>query len=69
MGQAAEQSPPGSNRLLYLPYLSGERCPYVDPNLRAAFIGLTQTHDKGDMNRAVMDGRLMIPEAESHSSS
>ncbi len=53
---AAGASPPGSNRLIYLPYLSGERCPYADPNLRGAFIGLNQTHNKGDITRSVMEG-------------
>lgn len=56
MDEAAAKSPAGANRLLYLPYLSGERCPYADPNLRAGFIGLSQTHVKGDMTRAVMEG-------------
>jgi xylulokinase len=55
MERAARQSPPGAKRLIYLPYLSGERSPYSDPNLRAGFIGLTQTHVKGDMTRAVME--------------
>ncbi len=52
----AEQSKPGANRLLYLPYLSGERCPYSDANLRGGFVGLTQAHTKGDLTRAVMEG-------------
>ncbi|MDR3164368.1 MAG: xylulokinase [Synergistaceae bacterium] len=53
--EAASLSPPGAKRLIYLPYLSGERSPYSDPNLRACFIGLTQTHTKGDMSRAIME--------------
>jgi xylulokinase len=56
MNAAAELSPAGAKRLLYLPYLSGERCPYNDPNLRACFIGLTQIHSKGDITRSVMEG-------------
>lgn len=51
----ASQSPPGAKRLIYLPYLSGERSPYSDPNLRACFIGLTQTHGKGDISRSIME--------------
>ena len=47
---------PGSHRLLYLPYLSGERSPYSDPNLRGCFIGLSQMHVKGDITRSVMEG-------------
>jgi len=53
---AAALSPAGSKRLIYLPYLSGERAPISDPNLRASFIGLTQTHEKGDIDRSVMEG-------------
>jgi xylulokinase len=51
----ALESPPGSKRLIYLPYLSGERSPYSDPNLRACFIGLAQTHSKGDISRSIME--------------
>lgn len=56
LNEQAAQSQPGAGRLIYLPYLSGERCPYSDPYLRAGFIGLTQAHNKGDMTRAVMEG-------------
>lgn len=52
----AENSVPGSRGLVYLPYLSGERAPYTDPNLRGSFIGLTQSHNKGDITRSVMEG-------------
>ena len=52
----AEAVPAGANKVLYLPYLSGERCPYSDPNLRAAFIGLAQGYSKAEMTRGVMEG-------------
>lgn len=52
----AETSPPGSRRLLFLPYLNGERCPYADPDAKGAFIGLTLQHGKGDLTRSVMEG-------------
>jgi len=52
----AAESPPGARRLLFLPYLTGERMPVNDPNARAAFVGLTSSHDVGDMARAVMEG-------------
>ncbi len=55
MNAAAEASQPGSKGLFYLPYLSGERAPYTDPNLRGCFIGLTQGHCKGDITRSVME--------------
>ena len=51
-----EQSPPGAKKLLFLPYLTGERCPYPDPNARGVFFGLSLLHNKGDMVRAVMEG-------------
>ncbi|HHX64800.1 MAG TPA: xylulokinase, partial [Chloroflexi bacterium] len=39
-----------------LPYLTGERTPYPDPNARGVFFGLTLRHDKRHMTRAVMEG-------------
>ena len=52
----AERSPIGANRLLYLPYLMGERSPLLDSNARGGFIGLSAIHTKGDLIRAVMEG-------------
>ena len=52
----AEAVPIGANRLLYLPYLNGERTPHLDPNCRGAFVGLSAMHKKRDMIRAVMEG-------------
>jgi xylulokinase len=52
---AAEVSA-GSEGLLFLPYLSGERTPYPDPNARGAFVGLTIGHDLRHMTRAVLEG-------------
>jgi len=54
-GEAA-QSPIGANRLLYLPYLMGERSPLLDSDARGAFIGLSAIHQRGDMIRAVLEG-------------
>ncbi len=56
MDQQAEKSPIGANRLLYLPYLMGERSPLLDPNARGVFFGLSAIHTKYDMLRAVMEG-------------
>ena len=56
MDAEAKCSPVGANRLLYLPYLMGERTPHLDPNARGAFIGLSAMHTRGDMIRAVMEG-------------
>lgn len=52
----AEAVPIGANRLLYMPYLNGERTPHLDPNCRGAFVGLSTMHKKRDMIRAVMEG-------------
>lgn len=54
--ELANFSPPGANRLLFIPYLQGEKCPYPDPNARGAFIGLASNHTKADMARAVLEG-------------
>ncbi len=56
MDKAAEQSPIGANRLLYLPYLMGERTPHLDANARGVFFGLSAMHQKRDLLRAVMEG-------------
>jgi xylulokinase len=52
----AAGAPAGSEGLLFLPYLTGERTPYADPNARGSFIGLTLRHDKRHMVRAVLEG-------------
>ena len=46
----------GCEGLLFLPYLTGERTPYPDPNARGAFIGLTVRHTKAHLTRAVLEG-------------
>ena len=53
---AAAEIPAGSDGLLFLPYLSGERSPHPDPLARGAFVGLTLTHDRRHMTRAVLEG-------------
>jgi xylulokinase len=52
----AEDVPTGSDGLLFLPYLTGERTPYADPLARGAFVGLTDRHSPAEMARAVMEG-------------
>ncbi|MCR4646570.1 MAG: xylulokinase [Oscillospiraceae bacterium] len=56
MDKAVQESPIGANRLLYLPYLMGERTPHLDPDARGVFFGLSAMHTKRDMLRAVMEG-------------
>jgi xylulokinase len=47
---------PGSEGLLFLPYLTGERTPYANPDARAVFFGLTLRHTKAHLTRAVLEG-------------
>ncbi len=56
ISREAEQSPPGSNGLIFLPYLQGERCPHINPDARGAFIGLSHNSNKCDFFRSVMEG-------------
>ena len=53
---AAADVPAGSEGLLFLPYLSGERSPHADPLARGAFVGLTLAHDLRHLTRAVLEG-------------
>jgi xylulokinase len=54
--EAASRVPPGAEGLLFLPYLSGERTPHLDPQARGGFFGLTSRHGAPHMTRAVMEG-------------
>jgi xylulokinase len=52
----AEAVAAGSDGLFFLPYLSGERTPHADPEARGCFIGLTLSHQRGHVVRAIMEG-------------
>src|SRR5262249_713243 len=52
----AESWPPGTEGLLFAPYLTGERTPHADADVRAAFQGLSLGHDRGALVRAVLEG-------------
>lgn len=56
MNDVVRGVPPGANGVTFLPYLNGERAPFVAPEIRAAFSGMSSTSTKGDMARAVMEG-------------
>lgn len=56
MTQAAAMVPPGAEGLLFLPYLTGERTPHLDPLARGGLIGLTSRHTAAHIIRAVMEG-------------
>lgn len=52
----AADIPAGAQGLQFLPYLAGERTPHADPLARGAFVGLTLSHTRGHMIRAVLEG-------------
>jgi len=52
----AEKINPGSDGLLWTPYLMGERTPHLDGHARAALVGLTASHTRGHIVRAILEG-------------
>jgi xylulokinase len=56
LAEMAASVPAGAEGLLFLPYLSGERTPHMDPDARGAFVGLTLRHTHAHMVRAIMEG-------------
>ena len=56
MNQAASNSKPGANGVVFLPYLEGDYTPINDPNARGCFIGMDTSTSKADMLRAVLEG-------------
>jgi len=48
--------PPGSGGVLWSPYLMGERTPHLDPNARATFTGLSASHNRAHLTRALLEG-------------
>ncbi|MGE5592152.1 MAG: xylulokinase [Betaproteobacteria bacterium] len=56
MNMAAERVPVGSEGLLFLPYLLGERSPHWNPTARGVFVGLSVRHERRHLIRAVAEG-------------
>lgn len=56
MTSLANEVGAGSNGVLFLPYLNGERTPWNDPNAGGVFLGLGLKSNRSDMIRAVMEG-------------
>jgi xylulokinase len=56
MASIASSVEPGSDGLLFHPYLAGERCPWWDDRLRGSFTGLSLRHGPGHLARAVLEG-------------
>ena len=53
---AAAESSVGANGLIFTPYISGERTPYPDADIRGSFTGIDRTHQRADFIRAVLEG-------------
>lgn len=56
MNVDAASVPVGCDGLSFLPYLTGERCPFVAPEARGAFVGLTVGHSRAHLARAIFEG-------------
>jgi xylulokinase len=56
LAEEAAAAPPGSDGLLWAPYLMGERTPHLDPHARAALTGLTASHTRAHVVRAILEG-------------
>lgn len=56
LSDAATAIPAGSEGLIFLPYLTGERTPHMDPHAKGMFFGLDLGHDRRHFTRAIMEG-------------
>jgi xylulokinase len=56
LGEEASKIAPGCDGLLWTPYLMGERTPHLDPQARAALVGLTASHTRAHVIRAILEG-------------
>jgi xylulokinase len=52
----AAKAPPGAGGVLWAPYLMGERTPHLDPDARAALVGLAADHTRANVIRAILEG-------------
>jgi xylulokinase len=56
LSELATTVPAGAEGLIFLPHLTGERTPHLDPHARGAFFGLTARHGRAHLTRALMEG-------------
>jgi xylulokinase len=56
LSEEAATAPPGADGLLWAPYLMGERTPHLDPNARGALVGITPSHRRAHILRAILEG-------------
>jgi xylulokinase len=54
--EEAATVPAGSDGVFWVPYLMGERTPHLDPNARAALLGLSASHTRAHVVRAILEG-------------
>jgi xylulokinase len=54
--EEASKAPAGSDGLLWAPYLMGERTPHLDPHARGALVGITASHTRAHVIRAILEG-------------
>jgi xylulokinase len=59
LDKLAADSPLGSNGVIFLPQLVGERAPFWNADAKGAFLGLRMEHTRGDMIRAVLEGVVL----------
>jgi xylulokinase len=52
----AATAPPGSDGVLWAPYLMGERTPHLDPDARGGWVGLAASHTRAHLVRAILEG-------------
>ena len=56
LAKEIEESKPGSNGIVYLPYLMGERTPHLDSNVKGGFFGVSLINNHGDFTRSILEG-------------
>jgi len=56
LSEEAAKVPAGGDGLFWTPYLMGERTPHLDPDARAALVGLNASHTRGHVIRAILEG-------------
>lgn len=54
--EVAKEAPVGSDGVMWAPYLMGERTPHLDPHARAALVGLSASHGRSHVSRALLEG-------------
>ena len=56
LDEEAAATPAGAEGLIFIPYLAGERTPYLDPKAKGVYFGLSMKHEQGHLVRATMEG-------------